>query len=233
MSIYISFNISFHDHVGIGDYCRLTSNCAVERTKCQNGQCRCFFRYHPNDSKSKCLKDVNLDERCYMHDECVVEHSYCTSGTCKCKPNFVPSQDNQMCLPLATSLYQSCQIDPQCSSIPNSMCDSRNGTCVCQKDHHDINAVRIIKDSSTTDDQLVTFEISFNFFQRCWSSVRLNGICEADENCVIGHSSCINKRCTCDEGFHETHDKFCSNAEKVQISFLVVALVVFTSSLFV
>lgn len=165
-----------------------------------------------------------------MDDECVVENSHCaSSGTCKCKSSYVTSQNNQTCLPLVTSLYQACQQDLQCSSIPNSMCDSTNtSTCICQKDHHDINSVRIIKDSSTAD-ELVTFEISFNFFQRCWSSVRLNGICEADENCVIGHSSCKDKKCVCDDGYHETRDKFCSNAEKVQISFLVVAFIVFTS----
>ncbi|CAH1727764.1 unnamed protein product [Chironomus riparius] len=189
----------------IGEYCRLTSNCVVDKTTCQQGQCRCFRKHHPNLNKSKCLRDINLNEQCFTDDECVVENSHCMSGTCQCKSSHVRSEENdQLCLPLATSIYQSCQQDMQCSSIPNAVCESTNGTCVCQKDHHDINA-------------------------RCWSSVRLNGICESDENCVIAHSSCINKRCVCDEGFHETRDKFCSNAQKVQISFLVVALVVFTS----
>lgn len=189
-----------------------------------------MFSYHPNSDKSRCLKDIKLNEKCFIDDECVVENARCLNSVCKCKASHVPSQDNDVeCLPLVTALYEPCRQDTQCSTIPNAFCDGVNSTCICNKDHHDINAVRIIKNSSE-DDQLVTFEISFNFFQRCWSSVRLNGLCESDENCVIAHSSCVNKRCECDEGFHETRDKFCSNATTVQISFfLLLVALVFTS----
>lgn len=161
----------------------------------------------------------------------MVENSQCLNRVCRCKSSHVQSEDGQSCLPLATSLYQPCQHDSQCTSIPFSHCGD-NSTCICIKDYHDINSVRII-DNASADDELVTFEITFNFFQRCWSSVPLSGICESDENCIIEHSSCRNKRCVCDEGFIEAShrsSKFCSNAERVQISFLVV-LVLFIISL--
>lgn len=163
-------------------------------------------------------------EPCHTDEECVAENSRCgENGVCLCKSSHVLSDDGQSCLPLASSLYLPCQHDSQCKGIPNSRCGD-NSTCICIDDYHDINSVRII-DHSSADSELVTFEITFNFFQRCWSSVRLNGICESDENCVIENSSCINKRCVCNEGFIEAshrNSKFCSNAERVQISFLVV-----------
>lgn len=216
----------------IGEYCRLTSNCQVEKTTCQKGQCRCFYGFHPNYDKTRCLKSIKLNEKCYSDEECVVDASGCLGGMCRCKNSHVPSEDGQSCLPLATSLYQPCQQDSQCTSIPFSYC-ADNSTCICINDYHDINSVRIINNSSS-DDHLVSFEISFNFFQRCWSSVVLNGICESDENCVIAHSSCRNKRCSCDEEYVEVShrgSKFCSNAERVQISFLVVLVFIISSRL--
>lgn len=223
------FLISY-SFIEIGDYCRLTSNCAVEKTKCQQGQCRCFFGYHPSYDKSRCLKSVNLNESCYSTEECVVENSHCLNRVCSCSPGFAFSEDGLSCLPLAVSLSQPCNQNSQCSGIPFSYCNE-NGTCACIKNYHDINSVKIV-DNAENDGEMVTFEITFNFFQRCWSSVNLNGICESDENCVTDHSSCKNKHCVCDEGFLEAShrgSKFCSNAEKVQISFLVV--VVFIISL--
>jgi hypothetical protein len=230
MTRCLKLSIIWIYHSDIGDYCRLTSNCATSKTTCQHGQCKCFWGYHPSFDKMRCIKSVNLNNPCYSDEECVVENSQCTNRVCRCKSSHVPSDDNQ-CLPLATSLYQPCQHDSQCTSIPHSYC-ADNSTCVCLNDYHDINSVRIINNSSTSDDEFVTFEISFNFFQRCWSSVRLNGICESDENCVITHSSCRNKRCKCDEGFEEESHRgsnFCSIAERVQISFIVVVLVLLSS----
>jgi hypothetical protein len=226
---FLSLSLSPLMPIEIGDYCRLTSNCVVDKTTCQHGQCRCFFGYHANMDKTRCLKNINLGEKCYADEECVVENASCQDYECRCRASHVPSQEAPECLPIATSLYQTCQLDSQCSTIPNAYC-SDNSTCVCSRDHHDINAVRIIK-NSTPEDQLVTFEISFNFFQRCFLSVRLNGICESDENCVVADSSCANKRCTCDEGFSETRDKFCSHATSVQISSISMIIVLVIASM--
>jgi EB module len=211
----------------IGDYCRLTSNCAVSKTTCQQGQCICHHGYHPSWDRTRCIKSIKLNNPCYSDEECVTKKSQCLNHVCRCKSSHVPSDDNQ-CLPLATALYQPCQHDSQCTSIQHSYCGD-NSTCICLSDHHDINSVRIINNSSTSDDEFVTFEISFNFFQHCWSSVRLNGICESDENCVTAHSSCKNKHCSCDDGFEEKSNrvsKFCSNAERVQISYLVLVFLI-------
>jgi EB module len=202
----------------------------VEKTTCQHSQCRCFFGYHSNSEKKKCLKDVNLNEACYSNDECVAEYSQC-QGTCKCKPSHVQSKlDGITCLPLATSLYQTCQQNSQCSSIPNSHCGS-NSTCICMNEYHDINKVRIVKNSSAINDQSITVQIQFNFFQRCWPTVRLNEICESDENCIVENSSCKNNRCTCDDEYYEL-GRICSKADKVQKNFLIVLIFYYLLRLF-
>lgn len=156
----------------------------------------------------------------------MVNGSKCINKVCQCKAGHVASDDGLSCLPLVSSLYQPCTQDSQCTSILYSKC-ADNNTCLCMKNYHDVNSVRIINNSSSSND-VVSFEISFNFFQRCWSSVSLNGICESDENCIIAHTSCINKRCTCDDGFKEENNrgsKYCSNAKRVQISFLVLLII--------
>ncbi|CRK92356.1 CLUMA_CG005932, isoform A [Clunio marinus] len=209
----------------IGDYCRLTSNCAVDLTTCVKGECRCPLNYHSNWEKNRCLKNVELNETCYNHEECVAENSICYQ-TCKCRTSHVMSQDGKQCLPLANSLYQKCQEDSQCSQVAYTYCGS-NQTCICLSDHHDINSVRI-SDDSYNDDRQLNVQLSLNFFQRCHVTVRLNEVCEDDLNCVIAHSSCINRRCQCDDGFSEFRGKFCSNADRVQISLFIALVLSFT-----
>lgn len=170
------------------------------------------------------MKNVELNESCTHHSECIANNSICY-GTCRCRTSHVISQDGKRCLPLATSLYQKCREDSQCAQVHHTYCGSNN-TCICHSDHHDINSVRI-GEESYTDDRFLNVEISLNFFQRCHVSVRLDGTCEDDLNCVIAHSSCQNRRCKCDEGFHAFRGKFCSAAPKVQISFLVLLVLSF------
>lgn len=212
-------NCEISVNLEIGDYCRLTSNCAAESTTCVKGECRCPLDHHTNWERNRCLRNAELDETCTHHDECVVENSICYR-TCKCRTSHVTSQDGKRCLPLATTLYQKCYEDLQCSQVPYTYCGSNN-TCICLPDHHDINSVRIA-DDSFKDERFLNVQLSLNFFQRCHVSVRLDGTCEDDLNCVMGHSSCVNRRCTCDDGFEEFRGKFCSSADKVQISFVVL-----------
>lgn len=162
--------------------------------------------------------NVELNETCSHHDECIAEGALCYR-TCKCRTSHTMSADGRRCLPLATTLYQKCQEDSQCSQVPYTFCGA-NDTCICLPNHHDINSVRIA-DESYKDVQNLNVQLYLNFFQRCHVTVRLDGTCEDDLNCVIAHSSCINRRCRCDEGFSEFRGKFCSNAKQVQISFLV------------
>jgi hypothetical protein len=194
------------------------------------GQCRCPFNHHPNWGKDKCLKDVELNETCFRNEECVAENSICY-GTCRCRTSHVLSQDGKRCLPLAASLYQKCQENQQCSQIAFTYCGSNN-TCICLKNHHDINSVRITEDSNNRDASFVNVELSLHFFQRCHVTVMLDGVCEDDLNCVQPNSMCINRKCKCAEGFHEENNfnqKICSEAKRVQISFLI--LVTLTLSL--
>lgn len=209
--------------IEIGDYCRLTSNCVVNGTTCKQGQCRCPYNYHSNWDKSICLRNISLGELCYSDEECIIEHSRCY-GTCKCRSSHIPNSSGIQCLSVATALYQPCQESSQCS-VPYSIC-STNGTCICQPDHHDKKFVRII-DESYTDQHYVNVQLFFNLFQACYVTVRLNEICEIDENCAIGNSHCdeTRHRCVCDEGFHEVQGKFCSNAKTVQINLVVIILV--------
>jgi EB module len=218
------FTTFFPSRIEIGDYCRLTSNCAVEQTKCVKGECRCPLGFHPNWERNRCLKSAKLNESCAYNEECLAENSICYR-TCKCRTGHVLSVDGERCLPLATSLYQRCHEESQCAQLPYSTC-GLNGTCICLPDHHDINSVRIA-DDSFTDEAFLNVELRLNFFQRCHVSVRLHQTCEDDLNCVIAHSSCVNRRCTCDEDFHEFRGKFCSKAARVQISFLVALVVAF------
>lgn len=203
----------------------MTSNCAVDLTTCVKGECRCPINYHSNWERSRCLRNVELNETCSHHDECVAENSICYR-TCKCRTSHAASEDGRRCLPLATTLYQTCEEASQCSQVPYTYCGS-NGSCICLPEHHDIHSVRI-DEGSYKDDKFLNVQLSLNFFQRCHVSVRLTGTCEDDLNCVIAHSSCINRRCQCDEGFHEFRGKFCSKAESVQISFLVLLVFSFT-----
>lgn len=214
----------FYSCLEIGDYCRLTSNC-VEHTACIRGECRCPFGYHSNWERDRCLRNVELNEECTAHEECIAENSICYRS-CKCRTSHIISQDGKRCLPYATSLYQKCQEDSQCAQVKNSCCGA-NQTCVCAPGNHDLNSVRITEDSFK-DDGFLNIQLSLNFFQRCYVSVRLDGPCEDDFNCVIAHSSCVNRKCKCDEGFDEFQGKFCSNAERVQISVLVVLVLSFT-----
>lgn len=207
----------------IGDYCRTTANCGTTST-CVRGECRCPYGYHPGWDKNSCLRDVELNEECNNHEECIAEGSLCYN-TCKCRTSHIISQDGKRCLPYASTLYQMCHEDSQCGQIPNSCC-GMNQTCICAPGTHDIHSVRIREDSYK-DDKFLNVQLSLNFFQRCYVSARLNGECEDDNNCVIAHSSCFNKRCQCDDGFAAFRGKFCSNAERVQISFLVVLLLSF------
>lgn len=186
------------------------------------GECRCPLNHHSNWEKNRCLKNAELNETCSHHDECVVENSICYK-TCKCRTSHILSQDGRRCLPLATTLYQKCYEDSQCAQVPYTYCGSTN-TCICLPDHHDINSVRIAEDSFK-DNQFLNVELSLNFFQRCHVSVRLDGTCEDDFNCVIANSSCIDRRCVCDDGYNVFRGKFCSTAEKVQISSIVLLIV--------
>lgn len=221
LKLHPTITPKFFSSAEIGDYCRLTSNCAVDLTSCVKGECSCPFDHHPNWEKNRCLRNVALNETCSHHDECVASGSICYR-TCKCRSSHVISQDGERCLPYATSLYQKCQEDSQCSQVAFSYCGSNN-TCICQPDHHDINSVRIA-DDSFKDDSFLNVQLSLNFFQRCHVTVRLDGTCEDDQNCVIAHSSCINRRCKCEDGYRAYRGKFCSHAETVQISFLVLLL---------
>lgn len=204
--------------IEVGDYCRLTTNCAVELTTCVRGECRCPFGTHPNPERNRCLKDVELNEPCSNHDECISANSICYRQ-CKCRTSHITSQDGKRCLPYATVLHQTCEEDTQCAQIPNSCCGG-NHTCVCNNGHHDINSVRVTEDSFK-DSRYHNVHLSLNFFQRCLVSARLNGPCDDDDNCVAAHSSCVDNKCECDEGFHEFRGKFCSTAVRVQISVLV------------
>lgn len=170
------------------------------------------------------MKSSDLNETCLHHDECVADNSICYR-TCKCRTSHVMGQDGKRCLPLATTLYQNCEEDAQCAQVPYTYCGT-NGTCICLPDHHDINSVRITEDSYK-DERFLNVQLSLNFFQRCHVTVRLDGTCEDDMNCVIAHSSCVGRKCKCDEGFHEFRGKFCSAAAKVQTRFLVVLVVSF------
>lgn len=204
--------------IEVGDYCRLTTNCAVELTTCVRGECRCPFGTHPNPERNRCLKDVELNEPCSNHDECISANSICYRQ-CKCRTSHITSQDGKRCLPYATVLHQTCEEDTQCAQIPNSCCGG-NHTCVCNNGHHDINSVRVTEDSFK-DSRYHNVHLSLNFFQRCLVSARLNDPCDDDDNCVAAHSSCVDNKCECDEGFHEFRGKFCSSAVRVQISVLV------------
>lgn len=215
-------NENHFSRIEIGDYCRLTSNCAVEQTKCVKGECRCPLGFHSNWERNRCLKSAKLNETCAYNEECLGENSICYH-TCKCRTGHVLSSDGERCLPLATTLYQRCQEYSQCAQIPYTFCGSNN-TCICLPEHHDINSVRIA-DNSFKDDAFLNVQLHLNFFQRCHVSVRLHQTCEDDLNCVIAHSSCVNRRCTCDEDFHEYRGKFCSKAARVQISFLVFLVI--------
>ena len=166
--------------------------------------------------------NVELNETCTRHEECVAENSICYR-TCKCRSSHVVSDDGKRCLPLASTLYQTCQENSQCREVQDSYCGS-NKTCICLPDRHDIHSVRI-GEHSYIDDRFLNVEISLNFLQRCHVTVRLGGTCEDNENCIIANSSCRSRRCECDEGFRETRGKFCSKAETVQINFLVLLLV--------
>lgn len=183
------------------------------------GECRCPHDHHTNWERNRCLRNAELNDTCTHHDECVVENSICYR-TCKCRTSHVTSQDGKRCLPIATTLYQKCYEDLQCSQVPYTYCGNNN-TCICLPDHHDINSVSIA-DDSFKDERNLNVQLSLNFFQRCHVSVRLEGTCEDDLNCVIAHTSCIDRRCKCDEGFHEYRGKFCSKANKVQIRFVVL-----------
>jgi EB module len=211
--------LTFFFNTEIGDYCRLTSNCLAELTTCVKGECVCPLNYHSNLERNRCLRNVELNESCSHHSECIAENSICY-GTCRCRTSHVISQDEKRCLPLASTLYQKCQEDSQCSQVHHTYC-GQNSTCICLADRHDINSVRI-EEGSHKDERFLNVQISLNFFQRCHVSVRLEGTCEDDHNCVIAHSSCQNRRCKCDEGFHSYRGKFCSDATTVQISFLVL-----------
>lgn len=210
----------------IDDYCRLTSNCAVKLTTCVKGYCRCPLNHHSNWEKNRCLISAGLNETCSYNDECVAENSVCYR-TCKCRTSHVISQDGKRCLPLATTLYQKCHQDSQCAQVSYSYCGSNN-TCVCLPNHHDINSVSIA-DDSVKDERNLNLQLSLIFFQRCHVSVRLEGTCEDDLNCVMAHSSCISRKCRCDDGFHEFRGKFCSKADQVQISFLVLFVLSFVT----
>ena len=196
----------------------------MEGTSCVRGACVCPYGHHSNWEKTKCLKNVELNEPCSNHDECIAESSICYT-TCRCRTSHVVSKDAKRCLPLATTLYQNCQEDSQCAQISNSCC-GKNGTCICGPGLHDVNSVRITEDSFK-DEQSVNFQVHLNFFQRCYASARLRDRCEDDFNCVIAHSSCVENRCTCDEDFHENRGKFCSNADRVQISILCLFILSF------
>ena len=165
------------------------------------------------------MKNVELNESCTHHSECTANNSICY-GSCRCRTSHVINKDGKQCLPYASSLYQMCQEDSQCALVHHSFCGSNN-TCVCLPDHHDINSVRI-SEGSYKDERFLNVQISLNFFQRCHVSVRLGGTCEDDNNCITAHSSCTNRKCKCDEDFHESRGKFCSAAPTVQINFLVL-----------
>jgi hypothetical protein len=197
----------------------LTSNCVTEFTTCVKGQCQCPLNYHSNWERNRCIRNVDLEEKCESHQECIAENSICY-GVCRCRVNHLMSDDRKRCLPVASTLYQPCQENLQCENLQFSVC-GQNNTCVCRDGHHDINSVRI-KEESIKDQYFFNIELSVTLFQRCHVSVRLGEICEDDVNCVVAHSSCINKRCRCDEGYHTFRGRFCSAADKVQISSIVL-----------
>lgn len=204
----------------IGEYCRLTSNCRTDLTTCVKGRCQCPSSHHPNWQRDSCVKSVDLEESCENHQECIAENSICY-GVCRCRTSHIMSEDRKRCLPVASTLYQPCQEHAQCTQKLNFALCGANNTCVCEEQHHDINSVRITEEA-IKGDEFLNVELSVTLFQRCHVSVRLGEICEDDVNCIVAHSSCYDKRCRCDEGYHEFRGRFCSAAEKVQISCVVL-----------
>lgn len=132
----------------------------------------------------KCLLGKQLGEPCKYNRQCQAMNSasYCSSiGICECiESSHVPSTDNRKCLPISIS---TCDEDLQCIKSklgPLSIC-SQNGHCEC-----------------TTLLPVVQFNKTC-YFQR-W----IGSYCIEDAECqasIYGVVNCLNKRCTCPDGF--------------------------------
>ncbi|XP_049810133.1 prion-like-(Q/N-rich) domain-bearing protein 25 [Schistocerca nitens] len=85
--------------------CQEDAQCAkyIEFSKCQSGLCVCEDDYHYTSAKSKCWRNIGLNERCSDSAECVLKHgndmaAICSvSGVCQCMKGYEPTSDNSDC----------------------------------------------------------------------------------------------------------------------------------------
>ncbi|KAJ8972205.1 hypothetical protein NQ317_019830 [Molorchus minor] len=121
--------------IRLGDYCQTSANCLLKDStfgNCVDGKCECKFdKQMPTEDAMSCVDSKNLGEPCDNNDQCSFILDAICRVTCRCSSGFVMSRDENKCLKAATTFFEQCQENAQCSEfLQGSSCN--NGNCTCQ-----------------------------------------------------------------------------------------------------
>ncbi|XP_053597937.1 prion-like-(Q/N-rich) domain-bearing protein 25 isoform X2 [Microplitis demolitor] len=190
----------------LGASCSSSADCDTEKnSKCVDNKCVCIENYFLSDGRCK----QGLNTHCSRDDDCsAVMNARCIKETCNCMAHNV-QVSTERCMPVSF-FNEECDYDVQCTELtPNAVCKSlqtadgaegEKKKCQCSAgQHYQGNGCYAIKKLGENCDNLYECFVTSNP-----ETVTCQG------------------QCVCAEKYKKLNDTFCSGAESIVASILLI-----------